>query len=106
MGEKLKKVDWLGTLFFTTSITLTLIAISWGGVQYAWASSGTLAPLCVGTLGLIWTLIYDDWHAGNPYKNYRYPIWIGWGLTTVGSGLTILWDVNTTTSLWAPPLSS
>ncbi|KAM7210705.1 hypothetical protein V8F06_013914, partial [Rhypophila decipiens] len=37
-------------------------------------------------------------------KNYRYPIWIGWGLTALASGLTILWDVDTPASLWATTL--
>lgn len=37
-------------------------------------------------------------------KSYRYPIWIGWVLTAVASGLTILWDVDTPASLWATTL--
>lgn len=37
-------------------------------------------------------------------KNYRYPIWAGWILTTLGSGLSILWGVNTPAPLWATTL--
>lgn len=36
--------------------------------------------------------------------NYRYPVCAGWALTTVASGLTILWDVDTPASLWATTL--
>lgn len=37
-------------------------------------------------------------------NNYRYPIWLGWVLMTIGSGLTLLWDVDTSTGLWAGTL--
>lgn len=59
MVEKIKKVDWLGSFFFISSATLSLVAISWGGVQYSWYSSGTLVPLCLGVAGLVWTSIYE-----------------------------------------------
>lgn len=34
-------------------------------------------------------------------KNYRLPIWLGWMLTATGSGLTLMFDMNTPTSEWA-----
>jgi hypothetical protein len=33
-------------------------------------------------------------------KNYRYPIWIGWVLVTLATGLLIRLDENTTTAEW------
>ncbi len=36
--------------------------------------------------------------------NYRYPIWAGWVLTTVASGLTLLWNVDTPAPLWVTTL--
>jgi MFS family permease len=32
--------------------------------------------------------------------SYRWAIWIGWVLTTLGTGLTILWDAPSSTTLW------
>lgn len=37
-------------------------------------------------------------------NNYRYAIWGGWFLTTVASGLMILWDVDTSIAQWAVTL--
>ncbi|KAI8710824.1 hypothetical protein NCS52_01525000 [Fusarium sp. LHS14.1] len=171
--QRVARLDWLGGVFFVSSTTLFLLSISWGGVQFEWSSAGTLAPLCLGSAGLIWTWFYEQRWAENPVlqqrlftsasqlstyicgslqgivlygqlyyipfyftsvktylplktgvatlpvmlitvpssivagifvtqtKNYRLPIWIGWMLTAVGSGLTLLFDTNTPTSEWA-----
>ncbi|XDG05654.1 hypothetical protein ABKA04_005269 [Annulohypoxylon sp. FPYF3050] len=37
--EKLRSLDILGFALFAGSITMLLIALQWGGVQYAWSSS-------------------------------------------------------------------
>ncbi|KAL0929593.1 major facilitator superfamily transporter (efflux pump antibiotic resistance) [Colletotrichum truncatum] len=37
-------------------------------------------------------------------ENCQYPIWAGWMLTTIATGLTILWDANTPASVWATTL--
>lgn len=37
-------------------------------------------------------------------NNYRWPIWLGWTLATVASGLMLLWHVETPTKVWAPTL--
>ncbi|KAI3528445.1 major facilitator superfamily transporter [Colletotrichum abscissum] len=38
------------------------------------------------------------------FNNYQWPIWAGWTLATVASGLMMLWDVETPTKAWAPTL--
>lgn len=53
----------------------------------------TLVPSSILT-GILVTRIND----------YRYPIWAGWVLTTVGSGLTLRWDGDTPPALWATTL--
>jgi len=188
--EKLKRVDWLGNLFFIISTAILLLAVSWGGTQYDWQSAATLIPLCLGVAGYVWTFFYEaciakepflsrdlfrctssaaayacgaiqglvvrfrtiqlikcgvnpyikiygqlyyvpfyflavkgysPMHAGlallpvmltlvpssiitgilvTRFQNYTYPIWIGWILTTTGSGLTILWDDTTHLAAW------
>ncbi|KAM5361098.1 hypothetical protein ACJZ2D_013309 [Fusarium nematophilum] len=171
--EQALRLDWTGGTLFISSTTLFLIATSWGGVQFEWNSAGTLAPLCLGTIGLILTWFYERRWAESPVlqqrlfssasqvstyicgslqgivlygqlyyipfyftsvkaysplktgvatlpvmlitvpssiiaggfvtrtKNYRLPIWLGWMLTATGSGLTLMFDMNTLTSEWA-----
>lgn len=49
----------------------------------------TLVPASV-LAGLVVTLT----------ANYRRPIWIGWALSTIGSGLTLLFNEKTPVALW------
>ena len=37
-------------------------------------------------------------------NNYQYPIWAGWALVTTASGISIAWDSETTTAVWAVTL--
>ncbi|KAL0933558.1 MFS-type transporter C1399.02-like protein 1 [Colletotrichum truncatum] len=36
--------------------------------------------------------------------NYRNPIWAGWTLASIASGLMLLWDADTPAKVWAPTL--
>ncbi|GAW21084.1 hypothetical protein ANO14919_105970 [Xylariales sp. No.14919] len=65
--EKFSRIDWVGLFIFTGSMTSFLIAISWGGTQYAWSSAGTLAPLIIGVIGIIVTIIYETHAAKFPF---------------------------------------
>ncbi|KAI5456751.1 major facilitator superfamily transporter [Mariannaea sp. PMI_226] len=38
------------------------------------------------------------------FNNYRYPIWIGWAVLTIGCGLTVTFNQYTPTSTWAVAL--
>ncbi|KAF1960648.1 MFS general substrate transporter [Byssothecium circinans] len=53
MSQKIKSIDWFGAFLFLGSTTALLVGISWGGVQYAWVSSQTLAPIMAGVLGVV-----------------------------------------------------
>lgn len=52
VGEKLKRMDYLGNLLLIGAIVSILIALSWGGTRYPWSSGHVLAPLIIGLLGL------------------------------------------------------
>ncbi|OTA60806.1 major facilitator superfamily transporter [Hypoxylon sp. EC38] len=65
--EKISMVDWLGGFLFIGSATAFLIAISWGGTEHAWGSGATLAPLIIGTIGLIGTVLYEVYVAQHPF---------------------------------------
>ncbi|OHE90324.1 major facilitator superfamily transporter [Colletotrichum orchidophilum] len=38
------------------------------------------------------------------FNNYQWPIWVGWTLATIASGLMMLWHVETPAKIWAPTL--
>lgn len=37
-------------------------------------------------------------------NHFRWAIWSGWAMITLATGLTIIWDVNTSTAAWATVL--
>ncbi|KAK3177197.1 hypothetical protein OEA41_008526 [Lepraria neglecta] len=171
-SEKLRRVDWVGTVLFIGSTTSFLIPITWGGVLYSWDSWRTLVPLLIGVAGLIFFVIFEEHIAKEPlirldvFKNrtaavsyfettvhgiilwcvlyylplyyeavkgetpiiagislfpqtftvapvavvtgititkigrYRWAVWSGWSLATLGVGLLYLLDVHTSIVAW------
>ncbi|ETS75604.1 hypothetical protein PFICI_12548 [Pestalotiopsis fici W106-1] len=67
--EKLRRIDWIGSLAFMVGTTLFLMAISWGGTQFAWNSAGELLPLCLGLVGIAATLVWGRYFTGRPLLN-------------------------------------
>lgn len=59
VGQKLRRVDWVGAAAFTASATALLVAISWGGTQFAWSSPATAVPLALGAAGLVATGLWE-----------------------------------------------
>jgi hypothetical protein len=51
-NDKVRRIDWVGSILFIGSTTSFLIGISWAGVQYAWVSAQTLTPIIIGALGI------------------------------------------------------
>jgi len=174
-ADKLRRVDWIGTVLFIASLTGFLIPLTWGGVMYPWNHWRTLVPLIVSAVGLIAFVVYEEWlskRGGEPVINfevvktrtgsvtylgtffhgmilwcllyyqpfyfeaikgqspilagvslfpntfttapaavitgviasitgrYRWATWSGWFLTTLGMGLSILFDLDTSTPEW------
>ena len=46
--EKLKKLDWYGSILTIAWVVLVLLGLSWGGSQYSWDSAAVLAPIIIG----------------------------------------------------------
>ncbi|XXH01380.1 hypothetical protein Hte_007740 [Hypoxylon texense] len=65
--EKFSRIDWLGGFLFAGSATAFLIAISWGGTQHPWNSAATIAPLVIGIVGIILTMVYEVKFAQHPF---------------------------------------
>jgi len=172
LKQKLREIDYLGSVIFLASSTSFLIAITWGGVMYAWSSWHTLVPIIVGLFGLslfviyeakfatytvlplgifrnkdtniayfltwihgiiLWSILYymplffegaQDFTpvlagvSALPQSltvvpcaavvgviaaktgHYRWALWLGWTLTTLGSGLLYLLSPTTTIPAW------
>jgi MFS family permease len=66
LTEKLKEVDYIGSLLFVTSSTAFLIGISWGGTQFPWNSFHTLVPLILGIVGLFAFFVWEIYFAPHP----------------------------------------
>ncbi|ORY58731.1 major facilitator superfamily transporter [Pseudomassariella vexata] len=64
--QKLGRVDWVGGLLFTASLTVFLFAISSGGIQYDWNSAPILVPLVLGVCGLVATGVWEEHGAMEP----------------------------------------
>lgn len=66
LGQKLARIDWFGGALFIGSMTAFLIAVSWGGVNYAWSSWHTLVPLIIGIIGSAVFVVWEDRYAVEP----------------------------------------
>ncbi|KAJ5917262.1 hypothetical protein N7466_010816 [Penicillium verhagenii] len=66
LAEKLRQIDYIGTILFVGSLSSFLIPITWGGVSYAWNSWHTLVPLLVGIAGLFAFAFYEYRFATDP----------------------------------------
>ncbi|KAK3900575.1 major facilitator superfamily domain-containing protein [Staphylotrichum tortipilum] len=171
--SKLSRVDWVGGLFFIGGMTSFLIGISWAGIQFAWKSAQAIAPMVVGIIAVIVSVIWEKHGAQEPFLRpslfnsvsalatyacalfqgfilfcalyyipffftairfksptnsgldifpvtcfllpssiiislvttrigrYRWAIWSGWAITSVGCGLLVLMDTHTRTAIWA-----
>ncbi|GAA6026165.1 hypothetical protein JCM11491_006596 [Sporobolomyces phaffii] len=62
--EKLAQMDWYN-LLFVASATSMIIGLTWGGVQYPWASFRVLVPLILGLAGIV-LFVYLERFAKHP----------------------------------------
>ncbi|KAK4132666.1 MFS general substrate transporter [Trichocladium antarcticum] len=171
--SKLKRIDWVGGLFFIGGLTSFLVGISWAGVQFEWKSAQAIAPMVIGIASVIVAIIWEYNYATEPFLRpslfhstsalatyicalfqgfilfcalyyipfyftairfrtptqsgldifpvtcfllpvsivislittrigrYRWAIWSGWVVTTIGCGLLVLLDDETKTPVWA-----
>lgn len=85
--DKLSRMDWMyvlrrlldfrvltsvssGNVMIIASSTACVIALSWGGVRYPWASARVVAPLVLGVCGLCAALLYEARFAKEPLVSY------------------------------------
>ncbi|KAH8690754.1 major facilitator superfamily domain-containing protein [Talaromyces proteolyticus] len=66
LAQKLRRIDYIGTVVFVGSISSFLIPLTWGGVLYSWSSWRTLVPLLIGVAGLSIFAIHQARFATDP----------------------------------------
>ncbi|KAJ2068290.1 hypothetical protein GGI08_000949 [Coemansia sp. S2] len=59
LRDKVKRIDFGGSLLSLTSIVLILLALSWGGRDYSWGSATVICCLVFGTLILLLFIVYE-----------------------------------------------
>ncbi|KAJ5097793.1 hypothetical protein N7456_008514 [Penicillium angulare] len=64
--EKIRQIDYIGTVLFVGSLSSFLIPLTWGGISYAWDSWHTLVPLIIGAVGLLFFAFYEYRFATDP----------------------------------------
>ncbi|KAK2601840.1 hypothetical protein QQS21_004623 [Conoideocrella luteorostrata] len=53
LGEKLRRIDYIGNLLLILSVVSVLIALSWGGGRHSWGAYQVVVPLVIGLVGLV-----------------------------------------------------
>ncbi|OJJ61486.1 hypothetical protein ASPSYDRAFT_148280 [Aspergillus sydowii CBS 593.65] len=66
LTQKLRQIDYIGTIIFVGSLSSFLIPLTWGGILYPWSSWRTLVPLIIGVVGLIVFSVYEYRFATDP----------------------------------------
>ncbi|KAI1046042.1 hypothetical protein LB505_010784 [Fusarium chuoi] len=64
LKEKVKKVDFFGTLLAVPAITFLLMALQWGGTKFGWGTWQIIVPLVVCAL-LIVKVTMLSYHPGS-----------------------------------------
>ncbi|KAK1976438.1 major facilitator superfamily transporter [Colletotrichum cereale] len=64
---KLRRIDGLGSFLFIGGMTSFLIGISWAGVQFAWFSFATIAPIVAGAVAVSASLLWERYGATEPF---------------------------------------
>ncbi|OCF31076.1 tetracycline efflux protein [Kwoniella heveanensis BCC8398] len=87
---KLKKLDYYGSLLTLAWASLILIALSWGGSQYAWDSAAVLAPLIIG-VAILGVFLYVEAKVVSlplvPMRIFRDPSVAACFVTSLANGM-------------------
>ncbi|KAJ2858274.1 hypothetical protein J3B02_000409 [Coemansia erecta] len=60
LREKLRKIDFGGSAISLLSMVLVLLALSWGGRDYAWDSAAVLCCLAFGIIAAVLFFVYEN----------------------------------------------
>ncbi|KIO20949.1 hypothetical protein M407DRAFT_80977 [Tulasnella calospora MUT 4182] len=57
--NKMRRLDLTGNAMIIVSTTITIVALTWAGVQHSWSSAAVLVPLILGLLGIGAFFVYE-----------------------------------------------
>ncbi|CAK3876209.1 related to MFS drug efflux pump [Lecanosticta acicola] len=69
--EMLRRIDYGGAFFSSVGLTLAIIGINWGGIDYPWKSAQVICMLTFGFLFLIMFGIYEKYFTKWPMFSMR-----------------------------------
>ncbi|KAI0083102.1 iron permease [Irpex rosettiformis] len=64
--QKLRRMDWTGSAIVVGGSAAFILALSWGGIRFAWSDSQTLVPLIIGIVALLSFMFYERFCAKEP----------------------------------------
>ncbi|KAK4934541.1 hypothetical protein LTR10_024228 [Elasticomyces elasticus] len=65
--QEFLELDWIGAILYASGLTVFLVGFSWTGQHgHAWASPSVIAPIVVGFVAFVASLVYDFTLAKNP----------------------------------------
>ncbi|KAF8672813.1 mfs drug transporter [Rhizoctonia solani] len=87
--DKLKKVDFIGSLLVLIGTGAIILGLTWGGAEYSWISAPVLVPLVLGVVIGIGFVIWE-WKFAElpliPMYIFRYKVVVGAALTHFVNG--------------------
>jgi Na+/melibiose symporter-like transporter len=79
--EKLKRVDYLGTILVLSFATLFLLALNFGGQQFPWKSPAVIVPLIMAFLLIAALCVVESCYAKEPVMPPR--IFKNWSINAI-----------------------
>jgi Fungal trichothecene efflux pump (TRI12) len=77
LRDKVKRIDWLGIAFSILFVVLLLLALSWGGVKYAWNSPHVIACFVASGVSLIILGFVEGYVAKEPVSLFMLKTQMG-----------------------------
>lgn len=59
VGEKFRRIDFIGNFILIASTVSVLIALTWAGAVHPWSSYHVIVPLVLGLLGLVGFCVFE-----------------------------------------------
>ncbi|KAF9393237.1 hypothetical protein CPC16_002516, partial [Podila verticillata] len=59
LSDKIKRIDFLGTLVLLAAVVLVLLPLSWGGTKYAWDSGIIIGLLCAAVVSVVLFILVE-----------------------------------------------
>jgi MFS family permease len=71
---RLSTIDYGGQLLFLWGLGLLILALTWAGGAYPWASANVIAPLVIGALLAIFWIMYEYSMAPGRFMSRVFPL--------------------------------